>query len=268
MHLHRPADDAPRRVCKGVLVRRSRCARRPSVPSTVPLAARYNSRMRVILFDIDGTLIHTGGAGGTALFAAFRQLFAVENPVEVPFSGRTDRGICAQLFQAHGIQHTPENWSRLRAGYLEHLAVHLPQRKGRVLAGVADVLRGLQARDDLALGLLTGNMREGARLKLAFYGLHEHFAFGGYGDDHHDRDSVAREAWQAAQQYLNGRSESARVWVVGDTPLDVQCARAIGASVLAVATGSHPSDELQAARPDVLLPDLSNTAEVLRHLTS
>ena len=112
----------------------------------------------------------------------------------------------------------------------------------------------------------TGNLHEGARIKLGFYGLDHYFPFGGFGDDHHDRDDVARDAVRAAVAHANGRSLTGPIWVIGDTPLDVACGRAIGARVLAVATGIHPREELVAAKPDVLLDDFSDTARTLEHL--
>jgi phosphoglycolate phosphatase-like HAD superfamily hydrolase len=105
---------------------------------------------------------------------------------------------------------------------------------------------------------LTGNVRDGARLKLGHYRLDHYFAFGGYGDCHLDRDDVAREALAAVHHHCNGTACLERIWVIGDTPLDIRCARAIGVRVAAVATGLHPLEELAAERPDLLLPDFSD----------
>ncbi|MEX0818794.1 MAG: haloacid dehalogenase-like hydrolase [Pirellulaceae bacterium] len=224
--------------------------------------------MLTLLFDIDGTLINTGGAGGAAFIEAFRDDFCIEEPANVPFSGRTDRGIGASLFERHGIADSPENWQRLRDGYLARLPIHLAQRSGRVLDGVLSLLQRLRAREAVAVGLLTGNLRDGARIKLSFFGLYEHFDFGGFGDEHRDRDRVAAIALAAAHQHANASFDPARLWVIGDTPLDVSCARAIDAQVLAVATGLHPVQELAELQPDVLLEDLSDTDAVFNALTS
>ncbi len=223
--------------------------------------------MLTLLFDIDGTLINTGGAGGTALIEAFREDFGVENPAKVPFSGRTDRGIGTNLFEQHGIDDSPENWQRLRDGYLARLPIHLSQRDGRVLEGVLRLLEGLQAREAVAIGLLTGNLRDGARIKLSYFGLFEHFKFGGFGDEHRDRDGVAAAALAEARQHANSTFDPARLWVIGDTPLDISCARAIDARVLAVATGLHPAGELADLRPDLILEDLSDTELVMNALS-
>src|SRR5262249_6688287 len=122
----------------------------------------------------------------------------------------------------------------------------------------------LAVREQVAVGLLTGNVRAGAWLKLGHYGLDHHFAFGGFGDHHWERDDVAREALAAAHAHLPGRVVPERVWVIGDAPLYVQCARAIGVRAAAVATGWHSRAELAAARPDLLLTDLSDPTPLLQ----
>ena len=124
----------------------------------------------------------------------------------------------------------------------------------------------LAQRDDVATGLLTGNAREGARMKLEHYGLLHHFHFGGYGDTHVNRNDVAHEAFAASRAHINGDIAPSRVWVIGDTPLDISCARAIGAKVAAVATGWHTREQLEAAGPDVLIDDLQQTESILQQL--
>lgn len=219
--------------------------------------------MRAVLFDIDGTLIDAGGAGQTAMEQAVARLFGHTRPVcGIPAAGRTDRAIGRDLFAYYEIPETDENWNRYLATYLSLLPESLKTRQGAVLPGVDALMGQLSTRPDLHVGLLTGNFAEGARLKLRHYGLDHHFRFGGYGDRHIDRSDVAREAFallQAHQPDLN----PADVWVVGDTPADVQCARAIGARVVAVATGIFPEAELEAHRPDVLLSDLTRASEWL-----
>lgn len=236
-------------------------------PSTPGGVTGYNWLMLTLLFDIDGTLINTEGAGGAALIEAFREDFGIDTPAKVPFSGRTDRGIGTNLFEQHGIDDSLENWRRLRDGYLARLPIHLSQRNGRILDGVLRLLEQLQAREAIAIGLLTGNLRDGARIKLSYFGLFEHFRFGGFGDEHRDRDGVAEAALAAARQHANSTFDPRRIWVIGDTPLDVSCARAIDARVLAVATGLHPAAELADAQPDLLLEDLSDTDLVMNALS-
>ena len=137
-----------------------------------------------------------------------------------------------------------------------------------MLPGVVELLLRLRDREDVLVGLLTGNVRDGARVKLGHFGLYEHFPFGGYGDHHFDRDDVAREALAEVKRLLNGTADPARIWVVGDTPLDVRLHRAIGARAAAVATGWHTTEELADHRPDLLLTDLSDPAPLLAHWPS
>ncbi|MFM8252455.1 MAG: HAD family hydrolase [Planctomycetota bacterium] len=222
--------------------------------------------MITLLFDIDGTLISTGGAGRAALNAAMLEEFAVPEPAEVPVSGRTDRGIARNLFRAHDLEDNEENWLRFRRAYLHHLRQELPARGGEVLPGVTALLAHLQSRSDVLLGLLTGNIRDGAQMKLEHYGLHEHFDFGGFGDLHADRDLVAAAALAESKQHAQRRGWTAaadQVWVIGDTPLDVTCARAIGASVVAVATGSFDRETLEVYEPDLLFDSLLDHPQLL-----
>src|SRR5262245_37634468 len=153
--------------------------------------------MIACLFDIDGTLLASGGAGKAALESAFTEIFGIALHVHVPYSGRTDRAIARDLLSQHDVEPSHENWQRLVAGYLARLPDSLNNHQGRVLPGILALLQSLQQRTDIALGLLTGNIRAGARVKLGHYGLYEHFAFGGFGDQHFDRDDVAREALAA-----------------------------------------------------------------------
>jgi phosphoglycolate phosphatase-like HAD superfamily hydrolase len=219
--------------------------------------------MHVCLFDIDGTLLNSGGAGKTAMETGLAAEFGLARVQQgVPYSGRTDRAIGFELLQLHEIEPSMPNWYRLQRAYLNNLPGCLQRHPGKVLPGIAALLAYLAAHERVAVGLLTGNIREGARLKLGHFGLYEHFAFGGFGDDHLERDDVAREALAAVRAHCDG-VPCERIWVIGDTPLDIRCARAIGARVAAVATGWHSQEELEAERPDLLLADLSDAAPLL-----
>jgi phosphoglycolate phosphatase-like HAD superfamily hydrolase len=215
---------------------------------------------------MDGTLINTGGSGMESLRRAFADLFDCPPPQDIPTAGRTDRGIARDLFHWRSVEDSAENWNRFRTAYIRHLREQLPRRPGCVLPGVGDVLDRLAARPDVALGLLTGNVSEGARLKLEYFGLDHHFAFGGYGEVAPERNGVAEHALAAARQALDGAIELDRIWVLGDTLLDIQCARHIGAKAVAVATGMHDKHELARARPDVLLDNFCQAAEFWRQL--
>ncbi len=221
--------------------------------------------MLVCLFDIDGTLLASGGAGKAALETAFTAEFDIELRHHVPYSGRTDRAIVRDLFGLHGIEETAEHFQRLLHGYLQRLPACLNAHRGRVLPGIQHLLAHLRARAECAVGLLTGNVRAGAKAKLGHYSLYEHFSCGGFGDDHFDRDDVAREALASVRREVGARVQPEQIWVIGDTPFDVRCARAIGARVAAVATGVHSLAELRASQPDVALTDLADPAPLLRH---
>lgn len=223
--------------------------------------------MHICLFDIDGTLLSSGGAGKAAMEAALHDRFGVPGDSGgIPFSGRTDRGIMRDLFHRHGVEESAENCRDFLEAYLAALPDFLARHPGKVYAGVAELLAHLHGRDDVWLGLLTGNVREGARHKLRHYALLHFFRGGGYGDVHFHRDDVARAALAELRQHLGERAQPERIWVIGDTPLDVQCARAIGARVAAVGTGWHSLDELAASEPDLLFADLSDPGPLLARL--
>jgi phosphoglycolate phosphatase len=220
--------------------------------------------MITCLFDIDGTLLASGGAGKAALESAFTEVFGIALRVQIPYSGRTDRAIVRDLLRLHDLDHNVANWEKLRDAYLARLPDSLNQHQGRVLPGVVALLQTLRQREDVALGLLTGNVRAGALVKLGHYDLFDHFRFGGFGDHHFDRDDVAREALGAVHTHLGTRVVTERIWVIGDTPLDIQCARAIGAKVVGVATGVHTVEQLSECKPDLMLADLSDPNPFLK----
>jgi len=224
--------------------------------------------MHVYLFDIDGTLLNSGGAGKAAMESALAAEFGLGHVQQgIPYSGRTDRAIGQDLLHFHDIEPTPANWGRLQKAYLGNLPGCLKRHDGKVLPGITALLERLAAHEQVAVGLLTGNIRAGARAKLGHFDLFHHFEFGGFGDDHFERNDVAREALAAAQAYCDGVT-CERIWVIGDTPLDIRCARAIGARVAAVATGVHSLAELEAEEPDLLLADLSDASRLLEVLSA
>lgn len=226
------------------------------------------SIMPICLFDIDGTLLNTGGAGQAAMEAALQREFGVDDVAVhgVAVAGRTDRAITADLLEFFGLPADGASIGRFLNAYLRMLPDYLKTTPGTVLPGIPDLLETLGRREDMLLGLLTGNYREGARLKLAHYGLGHHFGFGGFGDRHHDRDDVAREALGELRHRCDGQLTMEQVWVIGDTPSDVRCGRAIGAKTFAVATGVYPAEQLRAAGPDCFVPDLSDPEPLLRLL--
>jgi phosphoglycolate phosphatase len=221
--------------------------------------------MPILLFDIDGTLVRTGGAGKTAMESGLREEFGVSAIRQsVEYSGRTDRAIGRDLLITHGIDPSPANQVRLHEAYLARLPAALKTHGGRVCPGITELLAHLHPRDGVLLGLLTGNVRVGARHKLGHYGLWDYFACGGFGDEHYERDGVAHAAIAEVRAHLGRDFDAADVWVIGDTPLDVRCARAVGARAVAVATGWHAAEELATHKPDYLLTDLTDAEELLR----
>ena len=215
--------------------------------------------VRLVLFDIDGTLIQTGGAGVRAFGRTFAMEFGLPGAAErLRFAGRTDSGLVREFLTLHGVPATPENFRRFCDAYVHWLAHHLHELPGGVCPGVGEWLAQLAALPEPPLlGLLTGNIRLGAQLKLRHYGLWEPFRTGGFGDDHEDRNEIARIAKARGSRWLGRELRGEEVLVIGDTPLDIACGRAIGARCLAVATGGAKLDELQTHQPDWAVADLT-----------
>src|SRR5262249_50595868 len=163
--------------------------------------------MHICLLDIDGTLLLTGGAGQKAFAQTLAEDFGITEIIrQVMFAGRSDRAIAMELFRLHGIAESTENWDRFCIGYLGRLEAALVAHQGFLLPGAANLVATLAKRDDVALGLLTGNVREGAKRKLVHYDLWHWFAFGGYGDDHLHRNDIAASALAAAHEHIAGRT--------------------------------------------------------------
>jgi phosphoglycolate phosphatase-like HAD superfamily hydrolase len=218
--------------------------------------------IRLVLFDIDGTLIHTGGAGVQAFGRAFAAEFGEPGKTErLKFGGRTDTSLARELFSHHHIEPSPKNFERFFQAYLFWLRKLLGECVGGACPGVLDFYTTLQTLPQPPLiGLLTGNIRPGAQIKLEHFQLWEKFPFGGFGDDHEDRDQIAAVAHQRGSQRLGRELSGGEVLVIGDTPLDIRCARAIGARVLAVSTGTFSAAQLQEHQPDWVVEDLSKVS--------
>ncbi|HXX30304.1 MAG TPA: HAD family hydrolase [Myxococcaceae bacterium] len=208
-------------------------------------------RPTILLFDVDGTLVTTGGVGRRALELAFERAHGRRDACSgFRFDGMTDRAIVRGGLAALGREATPEAIDALLALYLEVLAEEVaaaPSATYRVHAGMEQILDAARGRGEVAVGLGTGNIREGARIKLERVGLFDRFAFGGFGCDHEDRPTLLRRGAERGAGHLGVRLGAGRVVVIGDTPKDVLAARAIGAESVAVATGSFTVAELAAA---------------------
>ncbi|HMF95851.1 MAG TPA: HAD family hydrolase [Vicinamibacterales bacterium] len=247
--------------------------RKGRAPATFAAKARRSidePRVSLILFDIDGTLVLTGGAGVRAMSRAFEDLLGVRDAFRgMPMAGRTDSWILADAAAAHRVQPDSPALARFRDVYLEHLAdeIHKPaaSRKG-IMPGVRDLLDALSGRTDVFLALLTGNYQAAARIKLEYFDLWRYFSCGAFGDSAPDRNGLLPRA-VATVAACGGPSFAATdAVVIGDTPLDIACAAHSSARSIGVATGNHSVDELRAAGADVVFADLSDTDAVLRAL--
>jgi len=215
--------------------------------------------LRLVLFDIDGTLIRTGGAGMKAFARVFDTEFGARDGFEkLKFAGRTDYSIIREFLTSHNVPATPGNFERFFARYAFWLDHILHEGEATPCAGVLEFLAALKALPEPpVLGLLTGNIRLGAEIKLRKAGLWEQFQTGAFGDDHEDRNEIAAIARLRGSQLLPAPLQDHEVLVIGDTPLDIRCGRAINARVLAVATGGATLSELESHRPDWAVASLA-----------
>jgi phosphoglycolate phosphatase-like HAD superfamily hydrolase len=235
----------------------------PPRPESIPA--------RILLFDLDGTLLLTGGAGVRALNRAFQDLYGLQEAGRgVPFAGRTDLGIIRDIVEWK--LHRPleeEDAAAICERYLHYLEGEVERSATyRVLPGVPALLTLLTSRPDCLVGLGTGNLEAGARIKLARADLNRYFTFGGFGSDAESRVEVLRcaVARGEARRAQSGADGPARVFVIGDTHLDVESGRALGARTVAVATGMESAEALERAGPDHLLADLTDPGTFLRIL--
>ena len=228
--------------------------------------------MRLFLFDVDGTLMTARGAGRLAIGHALALTYGSTGPIETyDFRGKTDPRIVWDLMRSAGLDD-----GRIEAGLgacFEAYVAELEQLLGdgervTVMPGVADLVRALAARDDAVVGLLTGNIEPGARVKLRPTRLWPLFRVGAFGSDDMDRRRLPAVACERAHRVTGRRFDFEQVTIIGDTPLDVDCARACGAVAVAVATGFHPHADLQACGPDLLFADFADVPATLAALTA
>jgi phosphoglycolate phosphatase len=223
--------------------------------------ARRGFLHRLILFDVDGTLLSTDGRAGAALGTAMLETFGTAGPIEhYSFAGKTDPQIVFELLGLAGIPRT-EAGPRLGEvfdRYCDHLEQTLSSSNTRALTGVQCLLDNLARRREIAVGLLTGNIRRGAEIKLAAVGLAGGFAVGAFGSDEEDRNRLVAVARARARRRWGEEFSGTRTVVVGDAEADIRCARAGGAIAVGVASGNTPRENLAALAPDVLLDSLAS----------
>ena len=227
--------------------------------------------MKLVLFDIDGTILWTDGAGRRAIHAALRDVFGGVGPADSWFDGKTDRQIVRELMrhEGHDDARIDADMEELLRCYVENLEreVRSPEHRSSLLPGVLPLLDALERRDDVILGLLTGNLVEGARVKLASVGIDfDRFAVGAFGSDHEQRPELPAIAQRRAAARLGRELPGADVRVVGDTPADLTCGLSIGARAIGVATGRYSVAELESHSPAAVFETLADTTRVVEAL--
>ena len=227
--------------------------------------------MKLVLFDIDGTIMLSAGAGGRAVRRALVEVFGAPGPEQHRFDGKTDPQIVRELMSlaGHGAEHIDARMPALFERYLAYLNDELQVSAAaggiRIMPGIFDLLDALEARADVVLGLLTGNLAEGARAKLSAGGINpDRFRVGAFGSDHEVRGELPAVAQRRANEQL-GLSFSGRdIVVIGDTPADLQCGVAIGCRAIGVATGMYSLEDLREHRPAAVFENLADTPAVVR----
>jgi phosphoglycolate phosphatase-like HAD superfamily hydrolase len=223
----------------------------------------------LILWDIDQTLVNMDRAGERALLQMIKETYQRDFKEQLPVDlrGRTDTSIMRDLLAHIRVEATPAEAEKFRNQYLALLPITLPKGNARVLPGVRAALDAIAAHPELHQGLLTGNLREGARLKLAHVGLWSYFEFGAFADDSSDRNELGPFALRRAKEKTGLDFPPDRVWIIGDTPHDIACAKAIGAKSIGVATGSFLPEDLTACGATRVFRDLSDTQGLLDQLS-
>lgn len=225
-----------------------------------------NAMKRLILFDIDGTILSTNGAATRGFHRSLLEVYGTAGPISThPFDGKTDPQIARELLSAAGLDDATieAGFDRLWRSYLRELAVELsrPGHETTLLPGVTAVLDALEPiRGDSVIGLLTGNLERGAALKLGSVGLEDRFTMGAFGSDHERRDQLPAIAVERARELTGHEFVGEEIVIIGDTPYDITCGQTLGVRAIGVATGRYTEEELVAAGADVVLPDLSDTA--------
>jgi phosphoglycolate phosphatase len=216
--------------------------------------------VRLVLFDIDGTLVHTGHAGTKAFAKTFATEFDLHHGAErMKFAGRTDVSLVREFFKIHHLDESPKHFRQFFDRYIFWLDHIIEQSIGNECVGVRPFIADLLARPQPPmLGLLTGNIQLGAEIKLRHFGLWDFFVMGGFADDHEERNHIAVAALERGRRVLDPHLQPQEVVVIGDTPFDVRCGKFIGAKTLAVATGGSTYEDLLPCQADWTVRDLTH----------
>lgn len=225
--------------------------------------------MKFILFDIDGTLIDSGGAGVFALNFAFKEVFSVANAFRsISMAGKTDLQIVAEGLMLHGIESSNGIVPEFFECYVKNLKNNIDSKKGHVKAGIREVLDLLEEHEGFLPGLLTGNIERGAMIKLEAFELARYFHVGAFGNDDADRNRLLPIAVDKLRKKRSVDIEYENCVVIGDTPKDVECSKPYGAYSIAVATGPYSYNALSQTDADIVFHDLSDTDKLLHVLKS
>ena len=225
--------------------------------------------MTLLLFDIDGTLVSTGLAGGDAMGRAFEEIHGVADAFAgIEMSGKTDPAILREAWDGAGIEPDKRDLQAFHDCYVQHLKDTLgeSERQRHLKPGLPGLLDAVASRKEVVLGLLTGNFVTGAQLKLESFGVLHYFRVGAYGSDNEDRKALVPVAQLRARQFCVTYIAPERTFVIGDTPRDIECAKAHGVNAVAVATGNYSLDDLRAHQPDLSFADLGDQEAVLEAL--
>ena len=223
--------------------------------------------LTLILFDIDGTLLDTHGAGRKAFAQTLKTVFGWNDDVQhINFSGTTDLDVFSRLMTHHKHKPSKSDEEKFFNQLPLELSKTISEQPVTIHPGVKELLNFLTRDSRVVVGLVTGNIDTGARIKLQQLDLHGHFVLGAYGHEHADRNEIARLALRRAEAQLKPGQHFSAKFLIGDTPFDIKAAHAIGAKAIAVATGYFKEDELQDAGAEHVVRDLANLAQILRIL--
>lgn len=226
---------------------------------------------KLILFDIDGTLMRTAGIGRESMELAFLKIFGIRNGFDkIQMMGRTDPAILKEALANNNISWSDKLVSRFKESYCDYFieSIQIPRQGKHLCPGILDLLEALRENPNFIVGLLTGNWQETAEIKLEYFGIDHFFQVGAFADDSETRDELLPFALRRATEKTGVEIHPSQAWIVGDTPLDVQCAEPHGALTLAVATGFHSKEDLEKTNPDFVFENLENTKEILKIFSS